>query len=123
MLTERDRDEVRQHFAVFNPTPSVEFDASQHTDEESYLLIEGGGLSIGKILVDVPNLSEARKVKAHRYFVYNHEGEDDGGQYTALGFAVKQAVVAYAAELFRRVEDRIVTAAQAEEWENSKRNS
>jgi hypothetical protein len=123
MLTEQDRDEVRQYFAVFTPTPGVELDASQHTNEESYLLIEGGGLSIGKILVDVPSLATGGKVKAHRYFVYNHEGEDDGGQYTGLGFAVKQAMLAYAAELYRRVEDRIVTAAQAAEWENSKRSS
>lgn len=113
MFNQQDRDTVQQYFNVFNPAPPVTIDAGQNTNDEAYLLIEGGGLSIGRHVEDVPALGGNRP--GVRFRVYNHEGEDDGQVYTHLDAAVGVAMMAYARELFRRVNDKIVTEALAQE--------
>ncbi len=107
MLTDADVAEVREYFGVFNPVPAVALDEKQNTADEAYILIEGGGLSIGKH--DVGRLGSV-------YRVYDHEGDDDGITHFNLPAAVKAAMGYYAAELFRRVNDRLATAAQAAEF-------
>jgi predicted transcriptional regulator YdeE len=114
MFSEQQVAEVREYFSVFNPAPSVELD-NQNTDEEAYILIEGGGLSIGRLPHDWPMLGGG-SIPGHKYVVFNHEGEESALWHRHLSEAVEEAMKVYAEKLFRRVNDRIVTNALAEEY-------
>jgi hypothetical protein len=106
--------EVVEYFSVFQPPPSVALDAW----DPSLILIEGGGLSIG--VREVTTQTLGKSVRAPRFFVYDNEGEELGpwpAGSPQLARAVETAMKFYATVLFRRVNDRIATRHQAEEYQ------
>lgn len=115
MLTSDDMTTVARYFQAFKNTPVVSLDTRQNTAEESYVLIDNGGISIGKHLRPAQSVISKRFVPGYVYMVYNHEGEDDGTEYKDFASAIKAAMLAYAAEMFRRTNDDLAAAAQAEE--------
>lgn len=116
MLTDTEVQIVGSYFRSFYPAPAVALDTKQNDADESYILIEGGGLSIGKHLVPAQQVISQRFVPGYVYRIYDETGSDDGTEYKDLGSAVKVAMIQYATEMFRRVNDQLATAAQAEDF-------
>lgn len=120
MLTGDDMRTVATYFGAFKDTPLIALDTQQNTADESYILIDNGGLSIGKHLRPAQAVVSKRFVPGYVFLVYNEHGEDDGQEYKYLDSAIKAAMQAYAAELFRRTNDKLATAAQAAEYAANK---
>jgi hypothetical protein len=116
MFTSDDATTVSTYFAAFKNTPPVILDVGQNTAQEAYILIDGCGLSIGKHLRPAQQVISKRFVPGYVYLVYDHNGEDDGNEYKDFGSAIKAAMLAYAAEMFRRTNDQLATAAQAADF-------
>lgn len=110
MLTEQDEEIVKKYFSVFTPMPSVYLDSAARHEDESYILIEGGGLSVGKFLDGAGR---------PYYTVHNEEG-DEVHKDVRLDGAVKEAMLRYTKELFRRTADKYATAEMAEEYNTNR---
>lgn len=119
MFNHKDVEYVASYFKVFHGVqscngtltdgPSITLMTPHH--DESYILIENGGLSIGKFF---------DAAGRPYYTVHNHEG-DEVYKNVHLFQAVKEAMLRYTAELFRRMNDYHASTAMAEDFANSKR--
>lgn len=101
MLSLNDLNEVKTFFKNFNPSPTIDFDPFQHDEQESYILIDGGWLSIGKI--------------NNQFTVHTPDGDIDS-THNNLTHATRRTMELFARELHRREDDRQATEALAKEY-------
>ena len=121
MLTQNDVDYVASYFKVFHGVrscngtltdgPSVTLDMGARHEDESYILIEGGGLPIGKFL----------DAAGRPYYTVHNQDGDEVYKDVHLFKAVKEAMLRYTGELFRRMSDYHAANAMAEDFANCKR--